>query len=85
MTDTGLVQLLTKRECECVSALVAGHTTNKDLASKLGCATATVGSHIKNVYIKWGVGTRVELVLFVLRRSGMEELLLAHSTAGLVI
>jgi DNA-binding NarL/FixJ family response regulator len=57
-TDDGL---LSKRETD-VLKLVAQGYVNKEIARKLDISGHTVGSHIKNLYRKLSVHTRVQVV-----------------------
>ena len=59
--------LLTDRESE-VLKLVARGYVNKEIASQLGVTPYTVGSHIKNLYKKLAVHTRVQVVRVALDR-----------------
>lgn len=52
---------LSGRESE-VLKLVAQGYVNKEIASRLGIGTATVSTHIKNLYRKLAVHTRVQVV-----------------------
>jgi len=52
---------LSERETE-VLKLVAQGYVNKEIASRLGIGTATVSTHIKNLYRKLAVHTRVQVV-----------------------
>jgi DNA-binding CsgD family transcriptional regulator len=53
---------LSKREKEVVELLLQGKS-NKQMALALGIAVSTVEFHLKNVYAKWQVRSRVELIL----------------------
>lgn len=53
--------LLSERETE-VLKLVAKGYVNKEIAHKLGISPATVGTHIKNLYRKLAVHSRVQVV-----------------------
>jgi len=55
------IAALSERETE-VLKLVAQGYVNKEIASKLGIGTATVSTHIKNLYRKLAVHTRVQVV-----------------------
>ncbi len=57
----GAIPALSERETE-VLKLVAQGYVNKEIASKLGIGTATVSTHIKNLYRKLAVHTRVQVV-----------------------
>ena len=57
--DTGV--LLSERETD-VLKLVAQGYVNKEIARKLDISGHTVGSHIKNLYRKLAVNTRVQVV-----------------------
>jgi DNA-binding CsgD family transcriptional regulator len=52
---------LTGREQE-IAALVAGGRTNREIAEQLVLSTRTVDAHLRNIYAKLGVRSRVELV-----------------------
>lgn len=52
---------LSERETD-VLKLVAQGYVNKEIASRLGIGTATVSTHIKNLYRKLAVHTRVQVV-----------------------
>lgn len=52
---------LSERETE-VLRLVAQGYVNKEIASRMGISPATVGSHIKNLYRKLAVHSRVQVV-----------------------
>ena len=52
---------LTSRETE-VLKLVAKGYVNKEIAHKLAISPATVGTHIKNLYRKLAVHSRVQVV-----------------------
>lgn len=56
------VNRLTKREREVVNQVLQGKT-NKLIASSLGIAERTVEFHLKNIYAKLEVSSRIELVL----------------------
>jgi DNA-binding NarL/FixJ family response regulator len=60
--------LLTMRENDVVK-LVAQGWTNRDVAQKLGLTEHTVGNYLFRIYEKLGISSRVELVLYSLRRS----------------
>lgn len=53
--------LLSERETEVLQLLAKGYV-NKEIALKLGISPATVGSHIKNLYRKLAVHSRVQVV-----------------------
>jgi DNA-binding NarL/FixJ family response regulator len=53
--------ILSERETE-VLKLVAQGYVNKEIAQRLGISPATVGSHIKNLYRKLAVHSRVQVV-----------------------
>jgi DNA-binding NarL/FixJ family response regulator len=52
---------LSDRECD-VLRLVAQGYVNKEIATRLGIGSATVSTHIKNLYRKLSVHTRVQVV-----------------------
>jgi DNA-binding NarL/FixJ family response regulator len=53
--------LLSQRESEVLDLLSQGYV-NKEIAQRLGIAPATVGSHIKNLYRKLSVHSRVQVI-----------------------
>lgn len=59
MTETNL---LSKREQEVVKQLMQGKS-NKQIALALGISIRTVEFHLKNVYTKYQVSSRIELIL----------------------
>ena len=54
--------LLSRREKEVVTLLLQGKS-NKNIALLLGVSEHTVEFHLKNIYAKWQVNSRVELIL----------------------
>lgn len=58
-TDRG--DVLSDREMD-VLKLVAQGYLNKEIAGKLGISLHTVGSHVKNLYLKLSVHTKVQVV-----------------------
>ncbi|MBI5351649.1 MAG: helix-turn-helix transcriptional regulator [Chloroflexi bacterium] len=63
---------LTKREWEVVKLLLQGKS-NKLIASSLGISTRTVEFHLKNIYAKYQVSSRIELVLKLGNTTGKVE------------
>lgn len=57
------IQDLSHREQELVRALAAGATRHKELATAIGCADATIDSHLSAIYRKVGVQDKVSLLL----------------------
>ena len=53
---------LSKREWEVVGLLLQGNS-NKQIAASLGISTRTVEFHLKNIYLKFEVRSRIELIL----------------------
>jgi DNA-binding CsgD family transcriptional regulator len=64
---SGAVPRLTPRELEVLAALSSGRST-EEIARSLGITTATVRSHVKNIFTKLGAHSRVEAVLLALAR-----------------
>ncbi len=56
---TALPEPLSQRELEVLALIHEGHA-NKEIASKMKVAPATVKAHIRNLYGKLGVGRRTE-------------------------
>jgi DNA-binding CsgD family transcriptional regulator len=65
------VNRLSKREQEVVDHLLQGKT-NKQIALILGISQRTVEFHLKNVYAKYAVSSRVEFILKVGKSTGVE-------------
>ena len=57
-SETGLG--LTEREHE-IAGLVAAGRTNREVAEQLVLSTRTIEAHLRNIYGKLGVRSRVEL------------------------
>jgi DNA-binding CsgD family transcriptional regulator len=57
-----MAQVLSNREWEVVKLLLQGKS-NKLIALSLGISDRTVEFHLKNVYAKFQVGSRIELIL----------------------
>jgi DNA-binding NarL/FixJ family response regulator len=53
--------LLSERESDVLKLLAQGYV-NKEIASKLAIAPATVGTHVKNLYRKLAAHSRVQVV-----------------------
>ena len=58
---------LSERELEIVRLLARGRA-NKEIARELGISPRTVEGHVNNVFAKFGVSSRVELVLAAMRQ-----------------
>ena len=59
--------LLTKRETDVVKLVVDGHT-NRQVAEQLGLTEHTISNYLFRIYEKLGISSRVELVLYSLKR-----------------
>jgi DNA-binding NarL/FixJ family response regulator len=55
--------LLTRREVQIVSAVVAAYS-NKDIAAEFAISETTVKHHLSNIFDKIGVSSRLELAMF---------------------
>lgn len=64
---------LSKREWEVAKLLLEGKS-NKLIALSLGISTSTVEFHLKNIYAKFQVNTRIELVLKLGNPAGKVEI-----------
>jgi DNA-binding CsgD family transcriptional regulator len=74
------VHPLTKREKEVVKLVLQG-MSNKLIASSLGISKRTVEFHLKNIYAKYQVSSRIELILKLVHTTGAAELkALGYST-----
>jgi len=58
---------LTEREHEVLEQLVAGVTSNRDLAQRLGVSENTVKFHMRNILGKLHVSNRAQVVAFALK------------------
>jgi DNA-binding NarL/FixJ family response regulator len=69
------LELLTEREME-VLKMAAKGMSNKDIAEALFLSVRTVQAHMRSVFNKLGVGSRLEAVLYGLKRGWftMEDL-----------
>jgi DNA-binding NarL/FixJ family response regulator len=65
--DSG-VGALTKRERE-IADLVTDRMTNREIAAELFLSDKTVESHIRNIFIKLGVSSRVEVARAIERET----------------
>ena len=63
--DTGVASL-TKREMG-IAELVTDRKTNKEIAAELFLSEKTMESHLRNVFVKLGVSSRVEVARAVER------------------
>ncbi len=63
--DSG-IPALTKRELE-IAALVTDRKTNKEIAGELFLSDKTVESHLRNIFVKLGASSRVEVARAVER------------------
>ena len=69
--DSGL-DALTKRELE-IAGLVTDRMTNREIASALFLSDKTIESHIRNIFHKLGVSSRVDVARAVERERRMQE------------
>ncbi|MEM7683762.1 MAG: GAF domain-containing protein [Pseudomonadota bacterium] len=73
MSDGGLAtDLLSKRELEVATAYAAG-ASNKEIARDLGLSPTTVRSHLRTVYSKLGVTSKIELAQTLDDQAGPRE------------
>lgn len=63
---------LTAREMQVVSAIVEG-CANKDIAQMFSVTEDTVKRHLKNIFDKVGVSSRLELAMFAIHHSLVER------------
>jgi DNA-binding NarL/FixJ family response regulator len=70
--DTGLASL-SRREVE-IAELVTARKTNKEVAAELFLSEKTIESHLRNIFVKLGVSSRVEVARAVERTSTRETL-----------
>lgn len=60
-----LLPNLTKREYQILAALLDGGLTNKEIGQRVGLVEKTVKWHMTHIMRKYGVETRLKLVLKV--------------------
>lgn len=63
---------LTPREMKVIGLIVQG-CTNPDIAKECGISVETVKQHLKNIFDKTGVSTRLELAMFAVNMHLIEE------------
>lgn len=73
---------LSRREKEVTGLLLQG-MSNKQMALSLGISERTVEFHLKNIYGKWQVASRVELILKLGKAAGSESGFPVESTVDL--
>ncbi len=66
-TEKSPAEQLSPREME-VLELAAKGLRNKDIANKLNISTRTVEGHFNNIFVKLGVSSRIEAVLYAVSR-----------------
>lgn len=64
-----MLALLSRREME-VARLVAGGSTNREIASALFVAERTVKTHIEHILDKLGVGSRAQIAVWLTQNQG---------------
>ena len=69
--DSG-IDALTKRELE-IAGLVTDRMTNREIATALFLSDKTIESHIRNIFHKLGVTSRVDVARAVERERRMHE------------
>ncbi len=69
--DSGL-SALTKRELE-IAELVTDRLTNKQIAAELFLSDKTVESHVRNIFMKLGASSRVEVARIIERERGNRD------------
>jgi DNA-binding CsgD family transcriptional regulator len=62
---------LTDRELQIVICLFNGIDENQRIADLVGLSVDTVKSHLRNVYRKTGVNSKLRLVLYLLDATGL--------------
>ena len=68
-TGAAGLEQLTDRERE-IAELVRDRRTNRQIAAELFLSEKTVESHLRNIFVKLGVASRVEVARAVERGSG---------------
>jgi two-component system nitrate/nitrite response regulator NarL len=64
---TDRLAALTARELQIAQAVASGNS-NRDIAGQLGITEQTVKNHLTSIFGKIGVGSRLQLALFFLKR-----------------
>lgn len=72
--DAHGTSLLAERETQVVNLLAEG-LPNKEIAHKLGISEHTVSNYLFRIYNKLGISSRVELVLYVVKRRETDQVL----------
>ena len=67
------INQLSKREWEVARLLLQGKS-NKFIALSLGISNSTVEFHLKNIYAKFQVNSRIELILKLRKTTGKVEI-----------
>ena len=62
-----MFELFTRREGDVVARIVEG-MANKEIAAELKCSTKTVEFHIRNIFRKTSVSSRLELACWFFRQ-----------------
>lgn len=60
---------LTDREQQIIALLIEGHR-NKDIAVRFGTREQTVKNQLTRIFAKTGTRSRLELVLYAMKRNG---------------
>jgi DNA-binding NarL/FixJ family response regulator len=71
-SKSNIIQLLSKREQEVVGLVLAG-CANREIAARLKLNEHTVGNYLSHIFEKFGVSSRIELVLCCLDRKTEDE------------
>lgn len=62
-----MLDKLSPREREIVTALAANQLSNKGLARQFGLSDGTIKQHLHNIYRKTGTTSRMQLVVIALQ------------------
>ena len=63
----GALSVLTQRELDVLTKAAKG-LSNKDIADELFLSVHTVESHLRGIFNKFGVGSRIEAVIQALKK-----------------
>lgn len=66
---------MTPRQRECARLLVNGHSTDAALGKAMGISPTSMRKYMAGLFNATGMGSRLELALFIVRHPQLERLL----------